>query len=58
MPASPASIAAATSPAAGHPGPAPRPHTVLDAAQIDRLAVEIIGRIDRRARIERERRGL
>ena len=58
MAALPASTDAPTSPATGHPGPAPRQQTVLDAALIDRLAVDIIGRIDRRARIERERRGL
>jgi hypothetical protein len=56
--APPASIDAPTSPATGRPGPASRPQTVLDAALIDRLTVSIIGRIDRRARIERERRGL
>jgi hypothetical protein len=58
MAALPASIGAPTAPATGHPGPASRPQTVVDAALIDRLAVDIIGRIDRRARIERERRGL
>jgi hypothetical protein len=58
MAALPASTDALTAPETGHPGPAARPQTVLDAALIDRLAVDIIGRIDRRARIERERRGL
>lgn len=37
--------------------PAPRPLAALDPAAIDRLADDVIRRIEKRARIERERRG-
>lgn len=63
------SIAAATSPAVPFAAPGGRhslessapselaPARMLDPAQIDRFADEVIGRVERRIRIERERRG-
>lgn len=38
--------------------PAPAAAPVIDAATIDRIAHDVIGRVEKRARIERERRGL
>jgi hypothetical protein len=36
---------------------AARPAPPLDKAMVDRIAEDVIGRVERRIRIERERRG-
>ena len=49
---------ASAEPSASALRPAPRPLTQLDPALFDRLADDVIRRIEKRARIERDRRGL
>jgi hypothetical protein len=56
--APPATAAAPAIAAAGRGGPPPASAPALDRAALDRLADDVLQRIERRVRIERERRGL
>jgi hypothetical protein len=49
---------AAPPPAASPEGNAGPQQRMLDAALMDRLAEDVIGRVEKRIRIERERRGI